>query len=202
MASKHRLPLNWDSTEVSDLKLICKPTRNWDAAFKKNEPENWFFWFSSLKKKKSCWLFCRTWVVPAASGRAASPPLSLVQGGAPLFQLALLQSVRCQVADLQPGELAQEVTERHPEGGEYDEWWRVRRKTRVWFWNQGKMDKKFVQLKGLDVVLLTVDRQTTSIISFGGSASGCRTTDAASQDEQCLLKPWPLTSDPALSPHQ
>lgn len=56
-----------------------------------------------------------TWVVPAASGRAASPPLSLVQGGAPLLQLAFLQSIRCQVADLQPGELAQEVAERHPE---------------------------------------------------------------------------------------
>lgn len=57
----------------------------------------------------------RTWVVPAASGRAASPPLSLIQAGVPLLQLVVLQGVSCQVAELQAAELAQEVIEGHPE---------------------------------------------------------------------------------------
>lgn len=76
----------------------------------------------NVQRKRS---FCRsvfllpslhTWVVPAASGRAASPPLPLIQRGAPLLQLAVLQRVGRQVAELQAGELAQEVTERHPGG--------------------------------------------------------------------------------------
>lgn len=56
-----------------------------------------------------------TWVVPAASSGAAPPPLALVQRGAPFLQLAVLQGVGRQVADLQAGELTQEVAERHPE---------------------------------------------------------------------------------------
>lgn len=56
-----------------------------------------------------------TWVVPAASGSAASPPLPLIEGGAPFLQLVVLQGVSCQVAELQAAELAQEVIERHPE---------------------------------------------------------------------------------------
>lgn len=56
-----------------------------------------------------------TWVVPAASGSAASPPLPLIQAGVPLLQLVVLQGVSCQVAELQAAELTQEVTEGHPE---------------------------------------------------------------------------------------
>lgn len=55
-----------------------------------------------------------TWVVPAASGSAAPPPLSLIERGAPFLHLAVLQGVCRQVAQLQAAELAQEVTERHP----------------------------------------------------------------------------------------
>lgn len=58
----------------------------------------------------------RTWVVPAASSSAASPPLSLIVRGAPFLQLGVLQGVSCQVAELQAAKLTQEVTERHPEG--------------------------------------------------------------------------------------
>ena len=56
----------------------------------------------------------RTWEVAAAPGGAAAAPLALVERGAPLLQLAVLQRVRGQVADLQPAELPQEVAERHP----------------------------------------------------------------------------------------
>lgn len=56
-----------------------------------------------------------TWVVPAASGSAASPPLPLIQAGVPLLQLVVLQGVSRQVAELQAAELTQEVAEGHPE---------------------------------------------------------------------------------------
>lgn len=56
----------------------------------------------------------QTWVVPAAAGGAAPPPLALVVRGAPLLQLGVLQGIRGQVADLQGGEFVQEVAERHP----------------------------------------------------------------------------------------
>ncbi len=63
-----------------------------------------FFYLSSL----------HTWVIPAASCGAASPPLPLIERGAPFLQLAVLQRVSRQVADLQTAELTQEITERHP----------------------------------------------------------------------------------------
>lgn len=56
-----------------------------------------------------------TWVVSAASSSAASPPLPVIERGAPLLQPSVLQRVGCQVADLQTRELTQEVVERHPE---------------------------------------------------------------------------------------
>lgn len=55
-----------------------------------------------------------TWVVPAASSGAASPPLAPEERRAPLLHPAVLQGVRRQVADLQTGELPQEVSEGHP----------------------------------------------------------------------------------------
>lgn len=57
----------------------------------------------------------RTWVVPAASGSAAPPPLPLIEAGVPLLQLIVLQGIGCQVAELQATELTQEVIEGHPE---------------------------------------------------------------------------------------
>jgi len=61
--------------------------------------------------------FCRrcTWIVPAAAGCTASPPLALIERRAPLLHLIRLESIWRQVTDLQAGELAQEITERHPE---------------------------------------------------------------------------------------
>lgn len=55
-----------------------------------------------------------TWIVPAPPGGATTPPLALVERGAPLLQLGVLQGIRGQVADLQGGEFAQEVVESHP----------------------------------------------------------------------------------------
>lgn len=55
-----------------------------------------------------------TWIVPAAPRGAPPPPLALVERGAPLLQLGVLQGIRGQVADLQGGEFAQEVVESHP----------------------------------------------------------------------------------------
>lgn len=55
-----------------------------------------------------------TWIVPAAPGGTPPPPLALVERGAPLLQLGVLQGIRGQVADLQGGKFAQEVVESHP----------------------------------------------------------------------------------------
>lgn len=52
-----------------------------------------------------------TWVVPAAARGAPPPPGAVVEGGVPLAEPPALQGVRGQVADLQAGELAHEVSE-------------------------------------------------------------------------------------------
>ncbi len=56
-----------------------------------------------------------TWEVPASAGRASSPPLALIERCTPLLHLTRLERVCRQVTDLQPSELTQEITERHPE---------------------------------------------------------------------------------------
>ncbi len=56
-----------------------------------------------------------TWEVPASAGRASSPPLALIERRTPLLHLTRLERVCRQVTDLQPSELTQEITERHPE---------------------------------------------------------------------------------------
>lgn len=57
-----------------------------------------------------------TGMVPAAPRRAPSPPAPLKHGGVPEPGGVLVQSVRGQITDLQPGELTQELLEGHPEG--------------------------------------------------------------------------------------
>lgn len=52
-----------------------------------------------------------TWVVPAAARGAPPPPGAIVEGGVPLAEPPALEGVRGQVADLQAGELAHEVSE-------------------------------------------------------------------------------------------
>lgn len=54
-------------------------------------------------------------MVPAASRSASSPPTTFKCGGVPERGGVLAEGVRGQVADLQPGELTQELLERHPD---------------------------------------------------------------------------------------
>lgn len=54
-------------------------------------------------------------MVPAAPGRAASPPCAVELHGVPVTEAILTQDVRSQVADFQSGKLPQKVTEGHPE---------------------------------------------------------------------------------------
>lgn len=56
-----------------------------------------------------------TWIVPAAPGGASSPPAALKHHSAPEPGGVLAESVRRQITDLQPGELTQELLERHPD---------------------------------------------------------------------------------------
>ena len=58
----------------------------------------------------------RTGVVAAAACGGASPPVAVVHGQSPLGDGVVRQRVRSQVADLQPGVVAQEVCEGHPAG--------------------------------------------------------------------------------------
>ena len=61
------------------------------------------------------WSWCSlTWVVPATSSRAALPPASVKLDGVPETLAVITQSICCQVTDLQPGKLAQELLEGHP----------------------------------------------------------------------------------------
>lgn len=53
-------------------------------------------------------------MVPAASSCAASPPRAVELHGVPVAESVLAQSIRSQVADLQPRKLAKEVAEGHP----------------------------------------------------------------------------------------
>lgn len=87
---------------------------NWGLSQKVAEREEDREQRSEKWLRSSVALLPQTWIVPAAAGGAAPPPLALVQRGAPLLQLGVLQGVRGQVADLQGGEFAQEVAERHP----------------------------------------------------------------------------------------
>lgn len=56
-----------------------------------------------------------TGMVPAAPSSASSPPAALEHEGGPEFSGVLAESVWTQITDLQPGELTQELLERHPE---------------------------------------------------------------------------------------
>lgn len=61
-------------------------------------------------------MFCssaapRTWIVPAASGRAASHPATFVHGNRPLVELVVLQGVGGEVTDLDLGVVLLEVLE-------------------------------------------------------------------------------------------
>lgn len=51
---------------------------------------------------------------PAAPCSASSPPATFEHGSVPKLCGVLTESIRCQVADLQSGEQAQELLERHP----------------------------------------------------------------------------------------
>lgn len=57
-----------------------------------------------------------TWVVPAAARGAPPPPGAVVEGSVPFAESPALERVGRQVADLQAGELAHEVSEGHPGG--------------------------------------------------------------------------------------
>lgn len=59
-------------------------------------------------------MFSPTWVVSAASGRAAPHPATLVDGHRPAVPLLTLQCVGRQVAHLQLGEIPLKIVERHP----------------------------------------------------------------------------------------
>lgn len=73
-----------------------------------------------------------TGVVPAAAGGGSPPPAAVKLGQSPLGDGVVAQGVRCQVTDLQPGVLPQEVRERHPVEERGDQrsgsahWWRQR----------------------------------------------------------------------------
>ena len=56
----------------------------------------------------------QTRVVPAAAGCAAAPPGAVEEPCVPFAELAGLQGVGGEVADLQAGEFPQEIPERHP----------------------------------------------------------------------------------------
>lgn len=66
--------------------------------------------------------------VPAAAGGGPPPPTAVELGESPLGQGLVRQGVGRQVADLQPGVVAQEVRERHPgrrsRGCDVSERWR------------------------------------------------------------------------------
>lgn len=54
-------------------------------------------------------------MVPAASGGTSSPPAALEHCSVPETGGVLTESVRGQITDLQPGELTEELLERHPD---------------------------------------------------------------------------------------
>lgn len=55
-----------------------------------------------------------TGMVPAASCSASSPPGTFEHGSMPKLCGVLTEGIGCEIADLQSGELAQELLERHP----------------------------------------------------------------------------------------
>lgn len=57
-----------------------------------------------------------TGMIPAAPSCASSPPAPLKHCGVPETGGVLAQSIWGQITDLQPGELTQELLERHPDG--------------------------------------------------------------------------------------
>ncbi len=65
---------------------------------------------------------CCTWEVPAPAGRTSSPPLALIERRAPLLHLTRLERICREVTDLQPSELAEEITERHPDRERETRW--------------------------------------------------------------------------------
>ena len=56
-----------------------------------------------------------TGMVPAAAGGAPPPPAPFKRHSGPEAGGVLTEGVRCQITDLQPGELTQELLERHPD---------------------------------------------------------------------------------------
>lgn len=54
-------------------------------------------------------------MVPAASGGTSSPPAALEHCSVPETGGVLTESIRGQITDLQPGELTEELLERHPD---------------------------------------------------------------------------------------